>query len=116
MWRDPPASIVGSFCSFSCTDAGIDRLNALLDNPANDARPHEELAAEAKQYEREYLRSRLTGTALSTFPLDPADDPGSLRCDPSGLAPQIIAPSECEIRPVCGGRLEVRYGAAAAGR
>ena len=39
MWSDPPATAVGAFCSFACTDAGIDRLNALLDDPANDARP-----------------------------------------------------------------------------
>ena len=110
MWSDPPASIVGSFCSFSCTDAGIDRLNALLDNPANDARPYEELAAEAKKYEREYLRSRLTGTALRTFPLDPADDPGFLRCEPWGVARQMIAPHQFEIRQVGRDRLEFRYG------
>ena len=34
MWSDPPATPVDSFCSWACTDAGIDRLNALLDDPA----------------------------------------------------------------------------------
>src|SRR5712692_10739817 len=60
MWSDPPATTVGSFCSFLCTDAGIERLNALLDDPANDARPFEQLQTEAKTYEREYIRSRFT--------------------------------------------------------
>ena len=30
MWSDPPKTAVGTFCFFACTDAGIDRLNALL--------------------------------------------------------------------------------------
>src|SRR5207247_2997862 len=30
----------------------------------------------AKKYEREYLRDQLTASALKTYPLDPADDPG----------------------------------------
>src|SRR2546428_11072947 len=64
MWSDPPSNAVGSFCSFACTDAGIRRLNALLDDPANDARPFEQLQAEAKTYEREYIRSRLTPPPL----------------------------------------------------
>ena len=29
MWSDPPSSAVGAFCTFACTDAGLDRLNAL---------------------------------------------------------------------------------------
>ena len=28
MWSDPPSSAVGAFCTFACTDAGLDRLNA----------------------------------------------------------------------------------------
>ena len=39
MWSDPPATAVGTFCFFYCTDAGIERLNKLLDDPKNDARP-----------------------------------------------------------------------------
>lgn len=110
MWSDPPATIEGAFCSFSCTDAGIERLNALLDNPANDARPFPELQEEAKKYEREYLRSRLTETALKNYPLDPADDPGFLRCEPWGLARQMFAPHQFEVRQVGSDRIELRYG------
>ena len=39
-WGDPPSTAVGTFCFFACTDAGIDHLNALLDNPANSRGLH----------------------------------------------------------------------------
>ena len=109
MWSDP-LEAVGSFCFFACTDTGIDRLNALLDDPANDARPFEELQREAKTHEREYIRSRLTAEALKTYPLDPADDPGFLRCEPWGLARQMFAPHQIEIRQRGNDRIELRYG------
>ena len=110
MWSDPPATVLGTFCADACTDAGIDRLNALLDNPANDARPFDDLQAEAKTREREYLRSRLTDSALKTYPLDPADDPGFLRCEPWGLARQMFARHQLEIHQRGNDRLELRYG------
>src|SRR5437870_11850468 len=97
MWSDPPSSVLGSFCADACTDAGIDRLNALLDDPANDSRPFDDLQADAKKVEREYLRSRLTASALKTYPLDPADDPGFLRCEPWGLGRQMFARHQLEI-------------------
>ena len=57
MWSDPLPTAVGTFCFFACTDAGIDRLNALLDDPANDSRPYPELRAAADRHQREnYLR------------------------------------------------------------
>jgi hypothetical protein len=110
MWSDPPATAVGTFCVYACTDAGIERLNALLDDPANDARPFEQLQTQAKAYEREYIRSRLTAAALKTYPLDPADDPGFLRCEPWGLARQMFAQHQLEIRQRGSDRLELRYG------
>lgn len=111
MWSDPPETAVGTFCFFSCTDLGIDRLNALLDDPANDARPFGELQAEASRYQQEqYYRARLTADALKTYPLDPADDPGFLRCEPWGLAKQMFAPHQLEIRRLGADRVELRYG------
>jgi hypothetical protein len=41
MWSDTPNTAVGLFCFGWCTDVGIDRLNKLLDDPANDSRPYE---------------------------------------------------------------------------
>jgi hypothetical protein len=110
MWSDPPSTVVGTFCADACTDAGIDRLNALLDDPANDARPFEQLQTEAKTVEREYIRSRLTADALKTYPLDPADDPGFLRCEPWGLVRQMFARHQLEIRQRGNDRMELRYG------
>ena len=111
MWSDPPSTVVGTFCSGWCTDAGMDHLYALLDDAANDARPFEALQAEADKHQREkYLRPRLTAAALKTYPLDPADDPGFLRCEPWGLARQIFARHQLEIRKRGNDRIELRYG------
>jgi len=109
MWSDPPVTPDGLFCFFACTDAGLARLNALLDNPANDARPFQELQGEAKRFERESLRDLLTPAARQRYPLDPADDPGFLKCEPWGLVRQIFAPHQLEIRQR-GTTLELRYG------
>jgi len=110
MWSDPPTTPEGLFCFFACTDPGLARLNRLLDDPANDARPFQELQAEAKRHEREYLRDQLTPAARERYPLDPADDPGFLRCEPWGLARQIFAPHQLEIRQAAPDRLDLRYG------
>jgi len=110
MWSDPPTTPEGLFCFFACTDAGIARLNALLDDPANDARPFQQLQAEAKRYEREYLRDQLTPAARKRYPFDPADDPGFLRCEPWGMVRQIFAPHQLEIRQPAPDRLTLRYG------
>jgi len=47
MWSDPPNTIAADFCRAWCTDTGIDRLNALLDDTSNDARPLEQLRTDA---------------------------------------------------------------------
>jgi len=111
MWSDPPVTITGVFCGGWCTDAGIGRLNALLDDPKNDARPVEALQAEADKYQREkYIRPRLTDAALKTYPLDRADDPSFLRCEPYGFAQQFVSRHQLEIRQAAKDRLELRYG------
>ena len=111
MWSNPPATAMGALCGFFCSDVGIDRLNALLDDPANDARPFRELQAAATTYQTDsYIRPRLTAAALKTYPLDPADDPGLLRCEPWGLARQMFAPHQLEIRRRGSDRVELHYG------
>jgi hypothetical protein len=117
MWSDPPATAVGTFCFFSCTDIGVERLNKLLDDPANDARPAAELIGQAKVFEGTYIRGLLTPEALKHYPLDPLkDDPGYTRCEPWGLARQMFAPHQFEVRPHGKDRLELRYGEWAARR
>jgi hypothetical protein len=109
MWSDPPASAVDQFCFMTCTEAGITHLNALLDDPANDTRPYNELSSEAVRHQSEtYIRPALAPDVAKAFPLDPADDPGFLRCEPWGVARQIFAAHQLEIRQY-DDRIEMRY-------
>ena len=111
MWSDPPVTILARFCASWCTDPGIARLNALLDDPANDTRPLNQLQGDATAYQRDtYIKPRLTPAALETFPLDPADDPGLLQCEPWGLARQMFAPHQIEIRRRGSDQIELHYG------
>jgi len=111
MWSDPPATAEDWFCSGWCTDAGLERLNALLDDSANDARPYDALSAEANTFQLErYVRPRLSPETLKTYPLDNASDPGFLRCQPWGLARNVVARHQLEIRRRGDERLEMRYG------
>lgn len=111
MWSDPPATAIGTFCSGWCTDAGIEYLNKLLDDPSNDTRPFQELQAEAERYQlKTYILPHLTPAAMKTYPLDPADDPAFLRCEPYGLARQMRSRHQLEIRQRGNDRIELRYG------
>jgi hypothetical protein len=109
MWSDP-VTIIGRLCAFVCSEAGIDAMNALLDDPANDAVPFATLSRRAGERHGEYVRSRLSELTLKTFPLDPADDPSFLRCEPWGLSRQMFAPHQLEIRASGVGELELHYG------
>ena len=111
MWSDPPHTAIGEFCFAWCTDAGIDYLNKLLDDPANDARPVRDLMAQATKYQVDvYIKSVLTSEALKAYPLDPADDPAFLRCEPIGGARQIFVRHQLDIRRRGNDRLEFHYG------
>ena len=110
MWSDDPTA-VGMLCFFTCTEVAIARLNALLDDPANDARPFPQLRAEADRFARDtYIRPRLTDARVKSYPLDPADDPGLLRCEPWGVARQMFSPHQLEIRRLGEDRVQLRYG------
>jgi hypothetical protein len=110
MWSDPPNNALDSFCFFSCSEAGLERLRALLDDAANDTRSYFEVSAEAAKYEAdEYVRPRLTEAALATFPLNPLEDRGYLYCEPWGFSFQAFAPHQLEIRQFPD-RVELHYG------
>lgn len=116
MWSDPPVTIADGFCLFWCSDAGSDRLNALLDDPDNDKRPIIELYREAARHQHnQYVRPRLTAAGLETIGQDPADDPGFLDCEPWGFARQIFAPHQLEIMQL-ESAVRMRYGEWAAER
>ena len=110
MWSDPPSTVEGAFCFFSCTDAGIARLHALVDDPSNDARPFRELQGQARAWERQNLRSLLTPAFQARHPFDPAQDPGFLRCEPWGVARQMFAAHQLEVRRRAPDRIDLRYG------
>src|SRR6185369_3670139 len=116
MWSDPPSTAVGTFCFFSCLDLGIDRLNKLLDDPKNDSTPTMQLLARAKAAEGEFIKARYTPEAMKHYPLDPLKDPGYLQCEPWGLARQMFAPHQLEVRQLGKDRIELRYGEWAARR
>jgi hypothetical protein len=110
MWSDPPRTALDVFCMFACTDTGLRRLAQLLDDPANDARPYAELAADASQHQLDdYLRPHLTEAALAAAPLDPLQDPGYLNCEPWGFARQTFAPHQLEVKQYPD-RVELHYG------
>jgi hypothetical protein len=110
MWSDPPYSTVGTLCASICSDFGIGRLNALLDDPANDARPFQQLQTASRRSEEEYIRARLTTAALEKYPVNPVEDPGFSRCEPWGLARQMFARHQLEIRQRGNDIIEFRYG------
>jgi hypothetical protein len=110
MWSDPPSTLLDTFCIFWCSDAGLERLGALLDDPANDARPIGALYVDASGYQSDqYIKPRLTAEGLANLGLDPADDPGFRNCEPWAFAREIFAPHQLEIVQH-DDRVEMRYG------
>jgi hypothetical protein len=110
MWSDPPNKIEDGFCIFWCSDFGLQRLNALLDDPANDKRPIRELylVAARAQY-NEYVRPRLTQAGLEQLGLDAADDPAFRDCEPYAFAREIFVPHQLKIEQH-GDRVDMLYG------
>jgi hypothetical protein len=110
MWSDPPSTPLDAFCFFSCTDVGLEYLEKLLDDRANDDRPYRELSAEAQKHQvDDYFLPRLTAAALETYPLDPLTDPGYLYCEPWGFAKQVLAPHQISIEQLPD-RVLLHYG------
>lgn len=110
MWSDPPSTIEDTFCLFFCTQAGLDKLAALLADEANDDRPIPDLFAEASAFQLDtYLKPRLTPEAVATLDLDPADDPGFLECEPWAFAREIFAPHQLQMEQLAD-RVEMLYG------
>ena len=109
MYSDPQG-LEDFFCMFWCSDPGLEHLNALLDDPANDERAVMELYTEAAIYQRdEYVQARLTPEGAATLGRDPADDRGFLYCEPWGFAWEIFAPHQLQIEQRAD-RVEMLYG------
>jgi len=99
MWSDPPRTALDQFCFMACTDTGLKHLAGLLDDPANDAKPYEDLAREAMQHQTDdYIRPHMTEAGLASWPLDPLVDRGYLYCEPWGVVRQAFAPHQLAIK------------------
>ena len=108
MWSDPSNDPIDSLCRSSCTQGAIDHMNALLDDPANDDRSYIELLNEAREVRAQYVRAHLTQAAIESV-IGPLEDPGYLECEPWGLARQMFAPHQLEMRHH-EDRIDLRYG------
>lgn len=110
MWSDPPDTPEGLFCFFSCSDYALEILAGLLDDPANDERSYGELTGQANRMTRQnILIPKMTEAALETFPLDSAEDPGFIACEPWGFAKQIFGPHQNDIT-IRDDHIEMHYG------
>jgi hypothetical protein len=110
MWSDPPPTIEGLFCFGGCTDEGLEILYDMLDDPANDELPFEELVGKAfAENLATALEPLLTDFSRKTFPLDQATLPSFLECEPWGFADEIFTPHQFEIT-VLDDRIELHYG------
>ncbi len=110
MWSGPPDTPEGLFCFFSCSDYALEVQVGLLDDPANDDRPYGALTAQAnRMFSDNVMEPKLTAATLTTYPLDPAEDPGFLKCEPWGFARQIFSPHQNEIT-IEADHIEMHYG------
>lgn len=111
MWSDPPADPEGQICMSWCSDAGVARLNELLDDPKNDSRSFNELWVQAMGHQQNVdIKPKLIGEAARRYPLKPLDDPSYLRCEPYGFIAQILSRHQLEIRRRDAASLELHYG------
>lgn len=89
------------FCFAGCPPAVYRHLQQLLDDPANDERPLDELRGDAGAFARRYLEERLTPAGLAELDVPiPANDPSdrALACTPYGLVRQATNPLPLIIR------------------
>jgi hypothetical protein len=91
---DPRWRIEDLMCRGSCTMAGFEHLQALLEDPKNETRPVAELDAELQAFSRTHVTALLTDSArVQLAAYDPANDPVlSCREEHDGLVHQIRAP------------------------
>lgn len=88
----PEWRIEDHFCQIACLPIARQHLRSLLANPANDARPLQELGQEANQLANKYVAGLMTDAARERRTrYDPAADP-VIRCEPPHLIMLVLAP------------------------
>ncbi len=109
MWSDLPASEENSVCFLTCTDESQAYMAALLADPANLELPYNQLQFQTWMHQVQVTTpGYLTPAALAVYPLDMAQDPGLIDCEPWGLARQIFVPHQMELTQY-GDRIEMHY-------
>jgi len=109
MWSDLPAGAENNLCLLVCTDEGVEYLMGLLDDSENLDRPFIELQVQTWAYQVEEITPKyLTPAALESYPLDMAEDPGLVDCEPWGYARQIFVPHQLQIQQY-NDRIEMYY-------
>jgi hypothetical protein len=95
--EDPAWHVEDYICFVGCPKLAYDHLAALLDNPANDERPLDELVAETRSYIIEHLRAHSTPTGIALMDGNSEANATSNACDPYDFARAATNPLPLEI-------------------
>lgn len=96
--QEHPAWVAEDYsCFVGCPKVSYDHLTALLDNPANDARPFNELVGETRAFITEYLRLRSTPTGLTMMEGNSEANDTNLECHPYDFVRAATNPLPFEI-------------------
>jgi len=85
-------------CFVGCPPTGYEYLRALLDDPANDARPVDELIDEMRGHVRAHLASKFTPVGLELQSAAGVAEDTVFDCQPYGFVRQTTNPLPLEIR------------------
>lgn len=81
--QEHPAWVAEDYsCFVGCPKASYEHLASLLDNPANDARPFNELVGETRAFITDYLRARSTPAGLALMDGNSEANDTNLDCHP----------------------------------
>ena len=98
MWSDPPNTLEGTLCFFACFENSAEKLYALLDDPANDEVPIQQLVGRIRRQSiLDNVLPHLNDKGRENFPLDQSKDPGFTECVPWGFGREIFAPHQLRI-------------------
>jgi hypothetical protein len=107
--QDNPFWKVEDFnCFPGCTPASYRHLVGLLDDPANDDRPFEELTAETRGFMRKELAAKLTAEGLALQNRNTPENDPTLLCQSYGLVREAVNPLPILIRDF-GDKLLINY-------
>ena len=95
-------------CFAGCPPAAYQHLKSLLDDPANDSKPLEELTGNAREFMREELAKILTPAGLAVQNANNEGNDPTLLCHPYGFARESTNPLPIQIR-AAGDNLVIQY-------